>query len=452
MFSLPAEGSAILQQFRALLNKRSFILLEQLLAGALIAIGARTVCAALRFLGLGSETAFHKYHRFLSRARWNALKAAPILLNLLIDAFCDRNHPLVFGIDETIERRRGAMIKAKGIYRDPVRSSHSHFVKCSGLRWMCVMLLTTIPWAARVWALPFLTALAPSERYIKEQQHRRKHKKITDWARQIILLICRWLKGRKIIITADSSYSTLELLAAVRQKATLITRLRLDAALYDPVKKSEKRNPGRPRLKGSRQPSLARRLEDAATQWTKVTIAQWYGQQDKEMLLATGTAVWYHSGMAPVAIRWVLLKDSKGKGEPAALLCTDLDIDGSDVVNYFIRRWTVEVTLKEVRTHLGVETQRQWSDKAIGRTTPCLMALFSITALWADKLERREGIAPEQTGWYEKKRPTFSDALAAVRKQLWANHNFCTSGPEGQTVEISSRWLNFLIHTLARAA
>lgn len=450
--SLPAQGSGILQQFRALFTKRSFALLEQLLAGALLSVGSRTVCAALRFLGLGSETAFHKYHRFLSRARWSPLKAARILLALLVNAFCKEDEPLVFGIDETIERRRGAMIKAKGIYRDPVRSSQSHFVKCSGLRWMCIMLLTTIPWAERVWALPLLTALAPSERYCTEHQHRRKHKKITDWARQMILLLCRWLKGRKVIITADSSYSALELLAAIRGQATLITRLRLDAALYNPVQEVEKKNPGRPRLKGSRQPTLAQRLEDPATQWTKVTIPQWYGQKDKEMLLASGTAVWYHSGMQPVPLRWVLLKDPAGKGEPAALLCTDLMVEGMAVVNYFIRRWTVEVTFREVRTHLGVETQRQWSDKAIARSTPCLMGLFSITALWADKLQGSEGIAVEQTGWYQKKIPTFSDALAAVRRQLWDSHHYCTSGSKGQIVEISTHWLNFLTLTLARAA
>src|SRR5436305_10927270 len=142
--------------------------------------------------------------------------------------------------------------------------------------------------------------------------------------------------------------------------------------------------------------------------------------------------------MEPVPIRWVLVRDPEGKGEPAALLCTDLDMDQTSIVNCFISRWTVEVTLKEVRTHLGVETQRQWSDKAIARATPCLMGLFSITVLWADELGKAAALATERVEWYQKKKPTFSDALAAVRKQLWATHNFCTSDPKGQTVEIST--------------
>lgn len=450
MQTLPSEGSATILQFRSLFTKRTFALLKTLLAGTLLATGCRTVCMALRFCGLSSEKTFCNYHRFLSRARWNALKASHLLLSLLVNTFCKEGEPLIFGIDETIERRRGAMIKAKGIYRDPVRSSHSHFVKCSGLRWMCMMLLTTIPFAKKIWALPFLTALAPSERYCTE--YNRKHKKITDWARQMILMLCRWLKERSIIIVADSSYSALELLAAVKGKATLITRLRLDAALYDPVVQKDKNNPGRPRLKDKRQPTLKQRLTDKSLTWVCVTIPQWYGQKDRKMMLATGTAIWYHSGMLPVAIRWILLKDGEGKGEPAALLCTDEQLAGLDVINYFIRRWTVEVTFKEVRTHLGVETQRQWSDRAITRTTPCLMALLSITTVWANKLHDSGALLIERVGWYEKELPTFADALAAVRRQLWAAHSFCTSGSEGQTVKISTRWINFLINRLARAA
>ena len=448
MLTLPSEGSTIILQFRSLFTKRSFALLIVLIRGAILAIGPPTICSVLRFCGMGNEKAFHKYHRFLSRARWSSLKASPILVDLLISCFCTPGEPLLFGIDQTIERRSGSKIKAKGIYRDPVRSSGSHFVKCSGLRWMCLMLLTPIPWAASVWALPFLCALAASERYCTE--HKKKHKKITDWARQMILILSRWLKERALIVVADSSYSALQLLASLQGKATLITRLRLDAALYDPAPEKKKGVRGRPRVKGDRQLTLKERLDDPkGLQWISVTIAQWYDKKDQKMELASGTSVWYHSGMTPVSIRWVLLRDPEGKGEPAALLCTDTAMDGEQVVNYFIRRWTVEVTFRAVRAHLGVETQRQWSDKAIARTTPCLLGLFSIITLWADRLQKSKGIEPEQTGWYQKRLPTFSDALAQVRKQLWSNHNFCTSTFNGQTVKISANWLNFLTDRLA---
>jgi hypothetical protein len=154
-----------------------------LVAGAILAPGRRTVTAALRAMGLDQQPRVERYHRVLNRARWSGLDVSRTLLRLLIVTFVP-DGPLVIGIDETIERRRGAKIAAKGIDRDPVRSSHSHFVKASGLRWVCLMLLVPIPWAARRWALPFLSALAPSERYNRE--HGRRHKALTDWARQLL--------------------------------------------------------------------------------------------------------------------------------------------------------------------------------------------------------------------------------------------------------------------------
>ena len=267
MITLPATGSNTILPFQALFSKRTFELLKVLLIGSLLVSGSRTICSVLRLCGLGGEKVFCKYHRFLSRARWSSLKASRMLLNLLITAFCKVDEPLVFGIDETIERRRGAKIKAKGIYRDPVRSSHAHFVKCSGLRWVCLMLLCPVSWAGKVWALPFLTALAPSERYCKTYQ--RQHKKITDWARQLIVILSRWLPDRKIVMVADSSYSALELLNAVRGKAILITRLRLDAALYEPAPERKAGQVGRKRLKGKRLPTLKEQLSSVSCKLEK---------------------------------------------------------------------------------------------------------------------------------------------------------------------------------------
>jgi hypothetical protein len=449
MQTLPLEGSNIILQFRSLFSKKVFQHAITLLIGSLLAIGKRTVCAVLRFMGLQDEKRFHKYHRVLSLVKWSLLKAAKTLLLLLVNRFCDPDQPIVLGIDETIERRRGDHIKAKGIYRDPVRSSKSHFVKCSGLRWVCLMLLTKIPWAARVWALPFLCALAPSERY--HQQQGKKHKTITDWARQMILLVHRWLK-RRIVIVADSTYAAIELLGAVRSHVTFITRLRTDAGLYGPPPQKRTGKAGRPALKGKRLPTLEEVLKSKGTQWKTVVIPQWYNEQNVRMQIATGTALWYHSGMTPVPIRWVLLKDPEGKKEPAALLCTDLELSAGEVIDFFIQRWTVEVTFEETRAHLGIETQRQWSDRAIAHTTPCLLGLFSITTLWADSLQKTQPMEVEQTAWYKKKLPTFSDALAAVRKQLWEKRDFCMSTEKDKMIQIPQSWLSSVLNLLIRAA
>ena len=183
---------------------------------------------------MSDDKCFQNYHRVLNRAVWSSLAVSQVLLGLLINAFAPAG-TIVMGLDDTIERRRGAKIRAKGIYRDPVRSSHSHYVKASGLRWLSLMLLAPIPWAKRVWALPFLTVLAPSERYYAHSP--RAHKKLTDWARQVLLQVRRWLPKRALVIVADSSFAVIELLERMRRLTNpicMVTRLRLDAALYEP--------------------------------------------------------------------------------------------------------------------------------------------------------------------------------------------------------------------------
>src|SRR3712207_268847 len=184
--------------------------------------------------------------------------SAEVLLGLLVAAFAPSG-PVVIGVDGTLERRWGKRIAARGIYRDPVRSSHGHFVKASGLRWVSLSLLAPIPWADRVWALPFLTVLAPSERFARERGGR--HKKLTDWARQALLQAARWLPpGRRIVAVTDSGYAALDLLAAVRHRVCVVTRLRTDARLFDPAPPRRPGTIGRPRVVGQRQPTLARRL------------------------------------------------------------------------------------------------------------------------------------------------------------------------------------------------
>lgn len=450
MLTLPKEFSRQISEFAPIFRKKVFEHAKVILTGCLLLVGRRTVCGALRAVGLSQEKNFHKFHRVLSSAKWSCYKASRILLNQLLNHFFDQSATLVFGIDETIERRRGTKIKTKGIYRDPVRSSKSFFVKCSGLRWISFMLLTPVSWANRVWALPFLTVLAPSERYHKSIG--KKHKKITDWARQMMLQLRRWLPDRSIVVVADSSYAVIELLAAVHQHVSVITRLRLDAALYDFVPPRPKSKRGPKRKKGARQPTLLKRLEDPKTKWQKIIIPKWYNQGQVTMLVATGTAIWYHSGMKPVKVRWVLIKDPSGKVKPCALLCTELDYNPIQIIDFFIQRWNVEVTFEELRAHLGVETQRQWSDLAIVRTTPILMGIFSIITIWADQLFDKADLVVNPCAWYRKKHPTFSDAIAAVRKRIWQNQKFSMSLFRDDIYNLENNMLEHLIFMATRAA
>jgi DDE superfamily endonuclease len=149
MRTLPTTMVQVLAPFVPLFSERVWAHVRLLLAGAILAPGKRTVASALRAVGLQQERRFCRYHRVLSRAAWSSRQASRALLGLPVETFVPEG-PLVVGIDETLERRRGKKIAAKGIYRDPVRSSHSHFVKTSALRWVCVVLLAEVRWASRV--------------------------------------------------------------------------------------------------------------------------------------------------------------------------------------------------------------------------------------------------------------------------------------------------------------
>jgi hypothetical protein len=422
---------------------------QVLLVGAILAPGARMITSVLRVLGLAPLVSFSTYHRVLNRAVWSSLALSRLLLGLLVAAFAP-DGPLVIGIDETIERRRGAKIKAKGIYRDPVRSSRSHFVKASGLRWICMMLLVPIPWANRVWALPFLTVLAPSERYNTE--HGRRHKAIIDWARQMIRVLHRWYPHRRLVIVGDSEYAALDFLAAVRPAATIVTRLRLDARLFAPAPPRRPGQMGRPRIVGQRLPALEHRAADPATIWTQITIPCWYGERDRVLEIASDSAVWYRTGLPPVPIRWVLIRDPQNTFPVQALLCTDLDAAPEQIIAWFVLRWQLEVTFHEVRAHLGVETQRQWSDLAILRTTPALFGLFSLVTLVAHQLMPSAASPVRRAAWYAKTTPTFLDAIALVRRHLWTHLTFHTSPFSGDTVQVPRALVDHWSELLCYAA
>ena len=362
MLTLPDAILPVLHPFATLFRNPTWLKAQILLVGAILAPGQRTVAAALRVMGRSDHLDYARYHEVLNRAVWSPRQAARILLMLLLQHLDQGDGPLVFGIDETLERRRGPKIKSLGIYRDAVRSSRSHLVKASGLRWISLMWLGQIPWAGRYWALPFLTVLAPSERY--HRQRGRRHKKLTDWARQMILQLRRWLPHRPLVLVGDNSYAVLDLLhccQSLAQPVTLIARLRLDAALYEPAPPRQTGQNGRPPLKGRRLPALKTLLDLPTVSWIEVSAA-WYDGTTRTLGLTSQTAVWYRSGKPPVPLRWVLVRDPRGEFTPQALLCTDPSADPAQILEWFVLRWQLEVTFQEV--HLGVETN------ASGRTWP----------------------------------------------------------------------------------
>jgi hypothetical protein len=323
------------------------------------------------------EERFDKYHRVLSRDKWDPLSGAKILLNMLVG---DSTEPIVIAIDEHIERRGGNKIKARGCYRDAVRSSKKFIVRCFGLKWMTVMVVKKVSWMNRQLALPFLTVLAPSEDADKKSG--KMHKTSIDWAIQIMKQLRKWLPLKTIIFTADGGFAAANLAwACLKYKVTLVTRLRLDARLFDFPE--VKIGAGRPAKKGRRLLTPKKMFEVPDIQWSTCTV-KWYEGGTKLVEYITTTCLWHVTGYEPVPIRLVLLRDPEVKYLPVALMSTDAALTTVMIIEAFVSRWNQEVTHREVREHLGVETQRQWSDLAIARTTPVLFALYSLVVLIAD--------------------------------------------------------------------
>ena len=294
--------------------------------------------------------------------------------------------------------------------------------------------------------------LASSARWSEAQG--RRHKTLTDWARQAILQTRRWLADRRLVVVADSSFAALELIAAVRRHVCLITRLRLDACLFEPAPVRRPGPRGRPALKGKRRPKLSAVLADPNAVWTEVTLTEWYGGQTRKLEYVSNTAVWYHNGLPPAPIRWVLVRNPSGERATQAFLCTDLDLEPVAILGRFVCRWRLETTFQEAREHLGMATQRQWSDLAILRTTPTLLGLYALVTVWAPGLMQTPSpaVRPHPAAWYNKLEPTFSDGIAAVRRVLWSPEDLSMSRPDTESVVIPVALLNRFVETLCLAA
>ena len=420
MTSLPGIILTVFAPFTTLfLKPKTASKAMLLLTGAILCRGGRTVCAALKILGMQGEERFDKYHRVLSRASWSPLEGGRILLAQLIGKMTD---PLVIAIDEHIERRRGRKIKAIGCYRDAVASSQNYITKCFGLKWITVMVLKQYSWIPRLLALPFLTVLAPSEKANKKAG--RRHKTTIDWTIQLVKLLRRWLPNMRIILTADGGFANAQLAwICLKYHVSLVTRLRLDARLFDFP--SEYTGYGRPSKRGQRLLTPKQMMQQPGLKWTEAEV-KWYGGKKRRIAYASITCLWSVQGEEPLPIRLVLMKDLAGEYEPIALMGIDelFQLSAIEIVEWFVARQNQEVTHREVREHLGVETQRQWSDKAIARSTPALFGLYSLIVLIAEGLHAATPIRLGKTAWYKKEHLTFADMLREVRRHLWGNRYF----------------------------
>ena len=452
--SIPDEMVAVIAAFAPLFSDRTWVHAQVLIWGALLARGPRTVTAALRAMGRGDEQHWTNFHRVLNRAVWSGLAAAGTLVVLVLRLMPGAE--VVVAIDELLERRSGKQITGRGVYRDPLTSSRAHQSKSAGLRWVVASVLVRVAWSERAWALPVLSVLAPppplstrkskaakaakaaGKKYLppKRKLTRRhvrlrsqtlstadrprqgvaRHKTTVDLASQILSWLGRHVAGARVVAVLDGAFGAHKLLhGAARRKTVLVTRLHWDAQLYDLPE------PGSEAPLGARAASPRQRLGALETVWREAEV-RWYGSGRKQIFVSSFVALWTKAHAKPVAVRVVLSLDPKpdsGKPRQECFVCTDVCATPEQIIEWFVLRWNEEVTFEEARRHLGIQTQRQWSNKAIARTTPVVLGLFSLVTLMTDALTKDGKVPIQRAPWYDKKQATFSDCLALVRRELW---------------------------------
>lgn len=471
MFTAPPEMVALLACFAPVFfQQRVWCSAQILLWGTILAHGRRTVTSALRAVGLSNERHFTTYHRVLNRSRWAMLESARLLLTLLLATFLTAEAVVVVAIDDTIERRRSDRLYGLGAYRDPVRSSGAKTVFCFGLRWLVASLCVWVPGASRVWALPFLSILCqpphtpgaktsrakttptptpkperraqPSRRGMRGDRMStakrplvgvRRRKTSIDLAGQVLTVLRRWLPERQIVAVLDGAFCSYKLLRhAQRVGVDVVTRGLWTMVLYDEPAPRAAGGKGAAPSRGARQGTLRERLEDPATQWETKQVA-WYGGTTKTLEVASGTGRWSNDERRAILVRWVMTRDPEPdqakRLPPEVFVTTQMTATPEQIVAWYVWRWSTEATFEEAREHLGIQTQRQASRRALERTTPALFGLFSIVTLLA--VTDSQGQVPRnETAWYTKPDVTFSDCLAYVRRRLW-RHRYSPDGDLG---------------------
>ena len=438
MLTLPDAIVALLVPFATLFTSPTWRKAQLLLIGAILTPGQRTVAAALRVMGRSDQRDYARYHEVLNRAVWSSRQAARILLVLLLQHLDRGDGPLIFGIDRPIAAPRSG--------RGP-----STATRCvpAGLRWSRPAACAISPGPRALGRTPLgLAGAHGAGAFAVTTNSRDASTRSSPWARQSCNCAAGcptdpWCWWATTAMPCNCCQS-------LREPVTLIARLRLTPPCM------RQRHPvSRARmvpLKGPRRPPLKVFLEQTDVTWASAEVA-WYDGITRAVELTSQTAVWYRSGKPPVLIRWVLIRDPQGSFATQALLCTDPAADPTQILEWFVLRWQLEVTFHEVRTHLGVETQRQWSDLAIARTTPALLGLFSWTTLAAHALQKRHPMTQRKAAWYDKPSPTFVDAIALARRHLWlASEGFSLSVADPDIQELPVALYHRLVDSLAYAA
>jgi hypothetical protein len=421
---LPAAVESVSSGFSIAFTGRTFQRAMVLFAGLVLSLGRRTVTGAIRAAGSLAGGHHTCYHRFFSRARWSPWPLAKVLAGLVLD-LVPPGEPAVCPVDDTAAQHKGPRVYGKGRHRDACRSTRSHTTWLWGHKWVVLAVNVTFPFCPRPWALPVLVALYRPKELDGREGHR--HKTPADLGRQLVAVLVHWFPDRRFILLGDGGYNCHALARFCRKHrrhVTLVALFHPDANLYAPPPPRRRGQRGRPRVKGDKLPAprdvVAATPTPTPTPGRKRSVVGWYGGGRRRVEFVSGTGHWYKGGGGLVAVRWVFVHDRDGTHEDRYFYATDPSLSPSRIITLYTGRWSIEVTFQEARQHLGFHTTRCWAERSVLRQAPCLLGLFSLVALAFHALIRGRTPEPRTDPWYAKAGVTFADAIAAVRRALWA--------------------------------
>ena len=449
MLTLPPAAEPLIMSFYIAFTQPTFKRILPLIVGAILVVGRRTVTAVLRTMGPLAKGHFSSYHRVFSRAAWSPWPLARVLATAILH-WLPSDEPVLVTVDDTTTQHRGKHVYGKGCHHDAVRSAHKHVVFRWGHRWVVLAISVRFPFTTRRWALPVLCALyRPQELNLAEG---RRHKTPPHLAQQLIAVLIHWFPLRQFVLLGDGGYASHKLARFCwrhRHHVTLISRFYPQANLYAPVSKSAQKPVGRPREKGCKLPWPQ---ADVAGRKLRQATVDWYGGGTRKVGLASNTGLWYKGGDGLVPVRWVFVRDVTATHRDEYFYSTDPDLTPTRIVSWFTARWSIETTFQEVREHLGFETPRQYVAKSVLRTAPCLLGLFSVICLIFAEDTRRHRIKVRATEWYTKTEPTFSDAIATVRRLFWSTTIFEKPSYHEGLKKLPPKLRNLLLDHLCHAA
>jgi hypothetical protein len=452
MFRLPAAAEPLLSRLSIAFTRPTFQRVLVLFVGSVLALGRHTVAGALRAAGDLAEGHHTSFHRVLSRARWSPWPLARALAAMVLE-LVPAGEPVICSADDTTPQHKGKRVWGKGRHRDNCRSTRSHTVWVFGHKWVVLAVNVRFAFAGRPWALPVLAALyhAPED----SKRRGRRHRTPADLARGLMLKLLRWFPDRRFILLGDGGYASHELARFChryrrRRRLTLVALCHPRANLHEPPPPRRKGQNGRPRVKGRKLPP-PRDVVAATPKRQRATVG-WYGGKTRRIEFVSGTGHWYKGGGGLVPVRWVFVHDVSGTHEDRYFYSTDPGLSPSRIVTLYTARWCIEVTFQEVRCHLGFDTPRNWSRTSVLRTGPCLLGLFSLVCLVYHRHTGGRGTKPAASAWYAKAEPTFSDAIATVRRLLWSETILKHADHDGAFKKLRPEIRTLLLDRLSLAA